>query len=73
MPVERMFVSLSQFSELLGIDAARFRGVEYDSRSTAVTLVLEPEDDMRQVQTTGVNAPLSDDTSRRKPGKGGKR
>lgn len=70
MLVERVPISLSQFAELLAIDPARFLGVEFDRRSTGLLLVMEPEDDMRQVQTTGVNPGLADNTIRRKPKRG---
>jgi len=43
MPVIREHLSISQFSELVGIDPARFNGVEVDRRSSRVTIVLEPE------------------------------
>jgi len=43
MPVIREHLSISQFSELVGIDPARFNGVEVDRRYNRVTLVLEPE------------------------------
>ena len=42
MPVVREHLSISQFSELVGIDPGRFNGVEVDKRSSRVTLVLEP-------------------------------
>ena len=42
MPVVREHLSVSQFAELVGIDPARFNGVEVDKRSSRVTLVLEP-------------------------------
>ena len=68
MPVERRWISVSQLSELLGIEPERFRAIERSrSDSTGVTLVLEPE-----MQTTGVNPPLHDNT-KRGPRKGGKR
>ena len=35
-------MSVSQLSELLGIEPWRFIGIETDLRSTTVTLVLEP-------------------------------
>jgi hypothetical protein len=57
MPVERRVISSSQFCELLGIDEARFRGVEWgewvqvtdrpDGRMTSrpnVVVLLEPEE-----------------------------
>ena len=49
MPVERVSVSLSQFAELLGLEPGRFLGVEFDRRSTALTLVMEPN----MTQTSG--------------------
>jgi len=51
MPVARHAVSLSMFAELLGLQPAQFVGVEYDRRTSSVTLVLEPEED--DMQTTG--------------------
>lgn len=45
MPVVREHLSVSQFAELVGIDPARFNGVEVDKRESRVTLVLEPEED----------------------------
>ena len=44
MPVVREHLSTSQFAELVGIDPARFNGVEVDKRIGRVTLVLEPEE-----------------------------
>jgi hypothetical protein len=43
MPVERQPVSISQFAELMGIDPARFVGVDVERQSSRVLLVLEPE------------------------------
>lgn len=49
MPVERQAISVNQFAELLGIDAARFIAVERPRRdSTRLYLVMEAE-----MQTTG--------------------
>jgi hypothetical protein len=76
MPVERRPISVNQLCELLGLDQARFIGIEPDpcSRnggqrdSTKWWIVLEPED----MQTTGTAPALSDNTSKRKPKKSGR-
>jgi hypothetical protein len=54
MPVDRTPVSISQFAELMGIDPARFVGVEVERRSSRVLLVLEPEkaDGIQRERTT---------------------
>jgi len=44
MPVERRPVSVSQFSELMGIEPARLVDVEFSRRQSSVVLVLEPEE-----------------------------
>lgn len=64
MPVERRAISVSQISELLGVDPARFIAVERLT-STMLQIVLEPE-----MNTTGTFPQLT------KPGKkigGGKK
>jgi hypothetical protein len=66
MPVLREPMSLSMFAELLSIEPARFCGCEFDRRTSTVTLVLEPEENM---QTSGTCPPLSDSTGKRKPRK----
>lgn len=67
MPVERHPISVSQLSELLGIDPARFLAVE--RRLHQWYVVTEPEDDM---QTTGT-FPQAHDNTKRWPKKGGKK
>ena len=42
MPVDRIALSVSQFSELLGIDPDRLLAVEVIPRSGVVTIILEP-------------------------------
>ena len=51
MPVARRSMSVSMFSELLGLTPRAFVGVEYDRHMSTVTLVLEPEDDMQTIGT----------------------
>jgi hypothetical protein len=44
MPVDRSTrLSVSQFSELLGIEPERFIGVDVDRLSSTITIVLEPK------------------------------
>jgi hypothetical protein len=62
MPVERQPVSISQFAELMGIDPARFIGVDVQRHSTRVVLILEPDEET-------VRAPLGSRVSR-VPGSG---
>ena len=45
MPVDRSTkLSVSQFSELLGIEPKRFIDVEVNRQTSTVTVVLEPEE-----------------------------
>lgn len=67
MPIERRAISVSQLSELLGIEPERFICVKNLS-STGLEVWLEDE-----MQTTGSCPPLSDNTSRKGPKSGGKR
>jgi len=46
MPVIREHLSISQFAELIGVEPARFLGVEVHRPQQRVTLVLEPEEQM---------------------------
>jgi hypothetical protein len=75
MPVERVPLSISQFSELVGIEPAQLISVEFSRSKSTVTLCLEPEEPMttRGVQSSGTCPPLSGNTSLRKPKKGGKK
>lgn len=73
MPVIRELISVSQLAELLGVDPKRLIDVEVHQAKSTAALVLEPEDDMRHVQTTGTCPPLSDNTQRRPKPKKGKR
>lgn len=66
MPVERHPISVSQLSELLGVDPSTFVAVE--KRLHQWYVVTEGQD----MQTTGTFKELSDNTTRRKPGKRGK-
>ena len=68
MPIEIREVSVSQFSELLGLDPARFLGVQVDRQRQRIDILLEPED---TVQTSGSFPQLTKGT--KKGGKGGKR
>ena len=68
MPVERQPISVSQLSELLGVDPAQFVAVERRLRQWYV--VTEGETDM---QTTGTFPQLADNTRRKPSKKGGKR
>jgi hypothetical protein len=46
MPVDRSVkLSISQFCELLGLEPARFIGVDVNRQSSVVTVVLEPKED----------------------------
>ena len=43
MPVDRSVrLSVSQFSELIGIEPTRFVGVEVDKQTSTIVVVLEP-------------------------------
>jgi len=69
MPVERHEISVSQFCELLALEPQRFIGVTRPrADSSTLTILMEPE-----MQTSGTNPPLSDNTSTRKPKGKGKR
>lgn len=47
MPVKRVGMSISQFCDLLGIEPiSKLTGLEMDRRSSRVTLVLEPDEDV---------------------------
>lgn len=59
MPVERRYMSISQFCELADVDPKRFmcveNGIEGKGRcdwTPGVVIVLEPEDDVTQVKGT---------------------
>lgn len=70
MPIQRTPISVSQLSELLGVDPARFVAVERRCDKDYRGWVVVTEDEM---QTTGTCPPLHDNTTRRKPkGKGKK-
>jgi hypothetical protein len=46
MPVDRsVTLSISQLSELIGIEPERFVGLEVDRPSSTITVVLEPKEE----------------------------
>lgn len=67
MPVERQPISVSQLSELIGVDPKRFIAVEKRS-STDLVIVLEPEE---MTQPIGTFPQLTQGKATKK--KGGKR
>ena len=69
MPIERTPISVSQLSDLLGVDPARFVAVEMCCDRTYRGWMVVTEEPM---QTTGTCSPLSDKLSKRKPKKGKK-
>ena len=65
MSLNRQPISVSQLSELLGVDPKRFIAVQrVCSREYSGWEVVTEGEDM---QTSGTNPPLSDNTSKRKP------
>lgn len=69
LPVERHPISVSQLSELLGVDPARFVAVQ--RRAHQWYVVIEPEQEMSQ--TTGTFPQAHDNTKRKPTKKGPKR
>lgn len=66
MAIERRQMSVSQFSELMGIEPRAFIGVEVNRQRSTVTLVVEGDD----MQTVSTFPQLASNASYGKGGKG---